>query len=644
MAVAALALFAGVVTLFAAVPNIVGTIFDGKFELGPGNGNAGTGAEVGVTNIRADGNLGTGPDWADQGASSPTGDGLFDKNGFVVGTCGSAAGCKRNAPILGGEAAFVSDDLSAGSLVDRTTYAGGPGDKNSDVIADWTWATSSVPAKDDIANAYTYTKVVTASDGTSHKLLFVGVEREDPSGDSHVDVEFFQSPVGLDRNPLTDPCPSGKCKFTGANSNNDLLVNMDFTNGGGFGTVSVRRRDSSVKDDYTVQETLTGEGCSSTHDVCGFNNGASILNGATSTSDGWRSADNHATVVTSLLPNAFTEIGLDVTALGFGNPCFSTVQVKTRSSQSFTATLKDFALQGFQQCFASVATEMHDGVSVGPTHSADDIEIGATCTGPNCGRGYITVGDTIHDKIIVTGQPGFAAPSGTITLHQYTNPTTDNPCSGSDSTGFPKTLTLTAIASTNPPISAVEGGDFTATVGGGTVSYLATYNGDSSYTQPTPPSSCETVRILKIPSQLITSIYTVSGDREVLNGHIENNTAVYDEAFVYGGVPFVAGTGVDPTGTVTFHLYTTGDCSGAEVVSTILGFPDTETIQNDSSGDKIAHVKSRSVTPTAAAGSFICFKAEYSGDGRYSKPDNPSTVEPLCAFTSVPNNPNGLPK
>src|SRR5215471_11891406 len=187
-----------VVTLLAA-PNVIGTIFDGVFELGPGLANP-DGSESGVTNILGDGSAATGPDWRDiMTPLTPTAlapdRGVFNPNsGF------------------GGEGAFLSDDVSANSLNDRTVYSGGPGDKNSDIVSDWTWATSSVPAKDDVGNAYVWTKTVTAPDGTAHKLLFVGVEREDPSGDSHVDIEFFQAAVGLDRTP---PCPKS-CFFIGS--------------------------------------------------------------------------------------------------------------------------------------------------------------------------------------------------------------------------------------------------------------------------------------------------------------------------------------------------------------------------------------------------------------------------------------------
>src|SRR5438552_3014486 len=81
---AALALFVGVVTLFAApnVVTIVGTIFDGIFELGPGTD------EGGVTNVRNDGVVGDGPDWS---ILSTAADGIFNSYGLVNGTTSRVA-------------------------------------------------------------------------------------------------------------------------------------------------------------------------------------------------------------------------------------------------------------------------------------------------------------------------------------------------------------------------------------------------------------------------------------------------------------------------------------------------------------------------------------------------------------------------
>src|SRR5262245_54621543 len=220
--------------LFVTVGTMLGlnfvNVLTTNFELGPGSNLD----EGGLSNILGNG-TDPGPDWAD----------LFDATGNFIGATGTGA--------------FIKDDISASSLVDNTVYSGGPGDKNSDVIGDWTWSSSSVPAKDDISNTYAYTTI----EPGGQKMIWVAVEREVASGDSHIDIEFFQNGIALDHNP---PCPIGQCGFTGSNKNGDLLVNMDFSNGGSFGTLSIRKRQSGTKDNYVLVDTLTGEGC---HDVNG---------------------------------------------------------------------------------------------------------------------------------------------------------------------------------------------------------------------------------------------------------------------------------------------------------------------------------------------------------------------------------------
>src|SRR5262249_47844735 len=105
-------------TVFLAVGTVLGNfvnILTTNFELGPGAASD----ENGLTNILGN-TTDPGPDWAD----------LFDGSGNFIGSTGTGA--------------FLADDISAGGLVDNTVYSGGPGDKNSDIIADWAWANRRV--------------------------------------------------------------------------------------------------------------------------------------------------------------------------------------------------------------------------------------------------------------------------------------------------------------------------------------------------------------------------------------------------------------------------------------------------------------------------------------------------------------------
>lgn len=540
------------------------------FELGPLN----TGA---VTNIVGEG-AATVPDWADIFSTTPP-------------------------TLFGGTAAsFAKDDVSAGSATDTTAYPKGGSDKNSGTISSWTWQSASVPAKDDISNAYVYAKIV-----NGHLIIYGGVERLDPSGSSHVDLEFFQNPVGLSQTP---PCTTkGGCTFTGTNRDNDILVNMDYAVGGSFAGVSIRKRHEGVQNNYDLIQTLGGQGCngtnSATNTICAFANGASIDGGP------WDNFDNHGAIITNLQTNSFTEFGIDVTALLGTTPCFSSVAVKTRSSGSFTAELKDFALGSFEQCTASAATQIHSGASVGATHISDDIQ-GTS----------VAVGTTVHDKAIVTGTIGFATPTGTVTFNRFANST----CAGTAASTQTVTLTQTvAFTPTTAGTAAAESSSFAP--GAGPLSYQAVYNGDSNY--PTPvTSACEPLTVNRTNSAVNTDIrLNTENGVSVLNLKINNGTTVVDVATITGvsGLP-------DPTGTVTFQRFTSANCSGNFTSQDVTLVTDADPV------DFTATAVSSTYTTTAAAGEFVSYKVIYSGDTVYN-PATASVCEPLCSFSNSPTLP-----
>src|SRR5439155_16776244 len=106
------------------------------------------------------------------------------------------------------------------------------------------------------------------------------IERISANGDSHIDIELNQAVIGLDNSP---PCPAPPCSFVvptdspptlvGGRTINDVLINMDFSNGGKFGALVVRKWDGTQ---WVVAETLTSEGCTSDDLFCAVNNGSAI--------------------------------------------------------------------------------------------------------------------------------------------------------------------------------------------------------------------------------------------------------------------------------------------------------------------------------------------------------------------------------
>jgi hypothetical protein len=276
-----------------------------------------------------------GPDWGD----------LFTSTGGKVPGALSSFGGLADA--------FIADPSSAGGATDPTTFSGfGTSNKNTDPISTadctapgnsypsctpWGWDPGQIPAKDDLTNVYAYEAVATANDANGGNMkagdlvLYAGAEREDPSGDSHIDFEFFQNQVQrCDQAGQATPCST----FVGARKKNDVILSMDFLQGGALGSVTLRKWNGS---DYILQGTAGGVGCFTNDTICAFNNEVAIDGGP------WPNYDNHAHVITTLPKNAFTEIGVDLTQLIGASPCLSTFMSKTRSSGSFTSELKDFA-------------------------------------------------------------------------------------------------------------------------------------------------------------------------------------------------------------------------------------------------------------------------------------------------------------
>jgi hypothetical protein len=198
----------------------------------------------------------------------------------------------------------------------------------------------NVPAKDDLSNVYLYL----ASNEADELILYAGLERLDPSGDSHIDIEINQSLVDLDSQP---PCES-TCRFIGQKTDGDILAVMDFENGGALGFVEVYRWSESNAEWQFIQAVNngSGEGCNAgtaehpADSVCAFNNGDIIPNGSKEGNEwvegGWDSYNRQGNVIHDLEPNAFTEMGINITQLFGEAPCFTSVMAKSRSSSSLS--------------------------------------------------------------------------------------------------------------------------------------------------------------------------------------------------------------------------------------------------------------------------------------------------------------------
>jgi hypothetical protein len=222
---------------------------------------------------------------------------------------------------------------NAGDGWDPTLFAGG--NKNSDLIgpgqSPWDWGPGGgSPQKNDLTNAYFHTRVDPL---TGDRWVFVAAETRSINGDSHVDFEFNQAGVvrtGAINGLLIGMGPSG------GRTIGDFLISVDFEQGGIHPVATVRVWNGSqfipVEDPSAVFSAT---------------NLVDIPHGA----DGnWKHFAGDGAVVNVLTHLQFVDGAANLSALGIPiDPCNTdaTFTAKTRSSSSWTADLKDFAIVHF---------------------------------------------------------------------------------------------------------------------------------------------------------------------------------------------------------------------------------------------------------------------------------------------------------
>jgi hypothetical protein len=308
---------------------------------------------------------------------------------------------------------FVTDGFGAGDSI----LNGGATKDINDLQPSWLWkqtTTTSVQDKDDIEHAFAAQYRVDKSGagqqcGTSGAtadcvLLYFGADRFSNSGDSVMGFWFFKSKVSksaLDAN--------GNGTFIGhhtaatSTSRGDILVVSDFRAGG---------KAPSIQ----VYEWVTSGGSASTHLnlIGGGDNPAGCTqsppektNGSpvppVGNNDNFCATANQNVVHSpwAYTPKSnsggtagpdggtaqygvaeFMEGGINMTALGLGNECFSSFLAESRSSHAVTSTLSDFALGGFGQCGATFATQTSKTtLAIGDSAPTDKATISASSSG-----------------------------------------------------------------------------------------------------------------------------------------------------------------------------------------------------------------------------------------------------------------------
>lgn len=278
------------------------------------------------------------------------------------------------------DAVWARDMFGGSGGLDNTAYV--VSSKNAADPAVWYPGVGNVLGKNDLIDvaAHMFRDVTSTSDN----LIFTGIiNRAEPGGSAYMDFEFFIQNVGLYQpTPTTYKFNTGgpdmghtAFRFEADGSLKqlgDMIYNVSLSNGGATANVEIRVWVSRA--DYNAYKSSSppnmpfkfgllfdGAGTNAPYgyasilpknvaDVIGYVN----LAGQNPDTPPWGSRNTKMNVLTtSYLDYAVTEVGLNLTGLGLDNklipsvdPCsfpWKTLMIKTRSSESFTSSLKDFA-------------------------------------------------------------------------------------------------------------------------------------------------------------------------------------------------------------------------------------------------------------------------------------------------------------
>jgi hypothetical protein len=326
-------------------------------------------------------------DWFDPVPHNPgTGVGVIDTTGAgairaYLSSAGNAVA--RNVSFSRGMALGLSpdylaavygrDNINAGGAIDSTIF-GGTSDKNADNPRTWNLGAGSTPQKNDFVDVAAHLK----RDGTGLLWLYAMSTTRSADGASHLDIEFFSADTRFINGELVNLGPdSGHTAWRFSNAGEiltpgDVIISTDFTQGGVTPHFSVRVWiDLNDPNNANGPFTFTGVVASGGTSAAGFGYAEieipsvpieaviGVVNIAFADSGNgntlgapWGSLEGpQASFEDSIQTLQLTEIGVNLTQFNLDiDPEIENCQLrylgnimfKTRSSQEFTAELKDF--------------------------------------------------------------------------------------------------------------------------------------------------------------------------------------------------------------------------------------------------------------------------------------------------------------
>jgi hypothetical protein len=478
------------------------------------------------------------------------------------------------------------------STLDPTTFTTGSKD-TLDINPGWQCASSNnVLSKNDIMNAYALAYTETATDpDPGHQILYFGLDRNSNNGDENVAFWFLQSDVSCDSS-------NGTATFSGPPVDADLLVVSAFTNGGGVSGIDVYRWNGGANGSLGTQsvghgvDCISGGGTAGGDSICATTNGGDASTGGFNHSiqTPWQTANTSDGLGTTLQPSEFFEGGVDLTSENLGGHCFNTFVGDTRSSQSLTATIFDYALGQLGECHSTTTTT--------PVDATDTTLAPATMIAGDPANAAVTVKDKA--TLNVTGVNAF---TGTISFH-ICGPTDASSSATCDSGGVD-------LGSVN----ATANGDYfssTATVtAAGRYCFRAEFSGDSSVGVPGSSDHSATECFTVAPRQATLTTQATTGP-VAFGGKISDTVNLANTAHEpgTGGPAGDSGSinptslGGDATGNITVVAYGPNSCTTVAFTS--------GAIAASGNGSYGGAASAFEFTPSAP-GQYV-FVAAYAGD------------------------------
>ncbi len=339
--------------------------------------NPGVGANFGLeANTRSGITVAGTDDWF----LGPTGFGVIDETNTAANTAALTGGGnptfveKQSIPNYSSQNGYVwyssiyaHDYIGGSGFTDATSFISS--NKNGDSPANWQGGSAGQQNTSDIVDAYLHMR----RDGlTINDDMWVNMALSTLSsnGSHFVDFELFVENLTFNGTNFSNVgpheghtawqfAPDGSITAPG-----DLLIGFEFS---GSGVTGIEIRLWVSRNDYN---NLIPQGFSWGPDFDGSSNGSvygyasinipagstfSDVNGTPVATPPWGTYVDGPPIYSNLYPSkALVEVGVNFTALGFdpgvisgsGASCdspFSAIMVKTRSSASFTASLKDFS-------------------------------------------------------------------------------------------------------------------------------------------------------------------------------------------------------------------------------------------------------------------------------------------------------------